>query len=134
MFTMALILYLFNLETYNYNFFYTLLGKGCPSTLSTIIATGTGFVFGLIFNYIFSILFVFSNTNTSFAKTKKGFITFSALSFIGFLIHTIGMAIGYGLLNLNEWIIKIFLTIIVLFFNYITRKKIIFNKIKEEAR
>jgi len=86
---------------------------------------------GLLFNYVFSILLVFNKTDTTFAKTKKGFLVFTLLSLIGLLIHTLGMAVGYGILKINEWIIKIFLTIVVLIFNYISRKTIIFNKQKE---
>ena len=124
---MAIFLYIVNPSIYNHNFLNTIISEANPDTIFTVIGTGIGFILGLLFNYIFSIIFVFCDSNTDFAKTKKGFIMFAALSFIGFLIHTIGMAIGYGLLQINEWIIKIFLTFVVLIFNYITRKKIIFK-------
>ena len=127
MLTMALFLYISNPKLYNYNLINTVVGDANPNKTIATIATGLGFIFGLLFNYIFSILFVFTKRSTTFAKTKKGFAAFSALSFIGFLIHTIGMYIGYGLLSINEWIIKIFLTFVVLIFNYITRKKIIYS-------
>ena len=130
MLTMALVLYLSSPKAYNYNFINTIISKGNPPYLIAIISTGVGFLCGLIFNYIFSIIFAFNKSDTSFAKTKKGFIVFALLSFVGFLIHTIGMAIGFGILKINEWIIKILLTFVVLFFNYITRKKIIFKKKK----
>lgn len=130
MLTMAIVLYIANPKIYDYNFINTVLGDANPSNTITIIATGVGFLFGLIFNYIFSIIFVFTQTNTDFAKTKKGFVAFTLLSLIGFLIHTFGMAIGYGILKINEWIVKIVLTFAVLIFNYITRKKLIFNKQK----
>ena len=131
MLTMALILYISKPSIYNHNFINTIIGDANPNKIVTVIATGTGFIFGLLFNYIFSILIVFNKTNTNFAKTKKGFLIFSLLSLVGFTIHTIGMAIGYGLLKINEWLVKIFLTFVVLIFNYISRKKIIFNKQKE---
>ena len=127
MLTMAIVLYIYDPKLYNYNFINTIIGASNPEDTIAVIATGLGFIFGLIFNYIFSIIFVFSSTNTTFAKTKKGFIAFTALSLIGFTIHTTGMAIGYGVLQINEWLIKIFLTFIILIFNYITRKKIIFK-------
>ncbi len=130
MLTMALILYVNNPGMYNFNFINTIIGDANPSTLIATIATGAGFLCGLLFNYIFSISFTFSRTNTTFAKTKTGFLVFSALSLVGFIIHTLGMSLGYGILKLNEWFIKIFLTFIVLIFNYITRKKIIFNENK----
>ncbi len=127
MLTMALILYIFNPSLYNHNFINTIIGKAEPTSIATIIGTGTGFIMGLIFNYIFSIIFVFNKSNTDFAKTKKGFLAFSLLSLVGFIIHTLGMALGYGVLHINEWIIKIILTFVVLIFNYISRKKLIFK-------
>lgn len=131
MFTMAIILFIADPALYNHNFIDTIIGGKIPDSITATIATGTGFIFGLIFNYIFSIVFVFSKQNTTFAKTKKGFISFSLLSLIGFIIHTLGMLIGHGYLKINEWIIKVFLTLVVLAFNYITRKKIIFKDKKE---
>lgn len=133
MLSMAVVLYLFDPSLYDYNLLKTILSNASPSNIATVIATGTGFILGLIFNYIFSIIVVFNRTNTDFAKTKKGFASFAALSSIGFLIHTIGMAIGYGVLNIDEWIIKIVLTLVVLVFNYVSRKKIIFKEKKEEV-
>ena len=98
MLTMAIVLYLYSPSLYEYNFINTIIGGVSPNKLITIIGTGFGFILGLIFNYIFSIIFVFNRTNTNFAKTKTGFLVFTLLSSIGFLIHTIGMAIGYKLL------------------------------------
>lgn len=133
MLVMALVLYLHSPSLYNYNFINTVISNASPSSLIAIIATGAGFLMGLIFNYIFSIIFVFSTSNTTFAKSKTGFIVFSLLSLVGFFIHTVGMAIGYGILKINEWIIKITLTFVVLIFNYVSRKKIIF-KSKNEGK
>ena len=134
MLSMALVLYLYDPKLYNHNFLNTVIGDVSPNNLIAVIGTGIGFILGLVFNYIFSIVFVFNKTNTDFAKTKTGFVIFTLLSSIGFLIHTVGMAIGYGLLNINEWIIKIILTLVVLVFNYITRKKIIFKNKAEKAK
>lgn len=127
MLTMSIVLYAFSPSIYNHNILNTIIGDANPSSIATIIGTGLGFIIGLLFNYFFSIVFVFNNQNTSFAKTKKGFLAFSLLSLVGFIIHTVGMALGYGLLHINEWIIKIVLTFVVLIFNYISRKKIIFK-------
>lgn len=133
MFTMAIVLYLFDPKLYEYNLINTIFSDSSPSNIATVIGTGTGFIFGLIFNYFLSIIFVFNRRNTDFAKTKTGFISFAALSSIGFLIHTVGMALGYGILKINEWIIKITLTLVVLVFNYVTRKKLIFKGQKKEV-
>ncbi len=134
MLAMAIVLYLYSPSLYDYNFVNTVIGNSSPDGIITIIGTGIGFIFGLIFNYIFSIIFVFNKTNTNFAKTKTGFLVFALLSSVGFIIHTLGMALGYGILKINEWIVKIFLTLVVLVFNYITRKKIIFKNKKEDSK
>lgn len=37
------------------------------------------------------------------------------------------MYVGFDVLHINEWIVKIVLTIIVLIYNYITKRLIIFK-------
>ena len=121
---MGITLYCFEPNLYPH-FYNVWIGGGAPSTLATIIGTALGFIVGLIFNYIFSIIFVFQDKGNS--KTTKGFIIFTLLSIGGLLIHIIGMYIGYNLMGINEWLLKIIFTIIVLIYNYITRKVIIFK-------
>ena len=121
---MGITLYCFEPRLYPH-FYNVWIGGGAPSTLATIIGTAIGFVIGLIFNYIFSIIFVFQNKGNS--KSTKGFIIFTLLSLGGLLIHIIGMYIGYNILGINEWVLKIIFTIIVLIYNYVTRKVIIFK-------
>ena len=128
-FAMGITLYSFEPSLYPH-FYNVWIGGGAPSTLATIIGTAIGFLVGLIFNYIFSVIFVFQNKGNS--KTTKGFITFTLLSIGGLLIHIIGMYIGYNLLGINEWILKIIFTIVVLAYNYITRKVIIFKPVQPE--
>ena len=130
MLAMAVVLYVFDPKLYEYNFLNTVIGNQEPSDLVAVLGTGVGFIFGLIFNYIFSIIFVFTSSNTDFAKTKTGFVVFALLSSVGFVIHTVGMALGYGVLGINEWVVKIVLTLVVLVFNYISRKKVIFKNAK----
>lgn len=126
---MALTLYLFNPSAYN-SFLSLFIGDYSPTTLASVVSTGVGFCFGLIFNYIFSIIFVFSASDTSKAKGSKGFIAFTLLSLIGLAIHIVGMYVGYDLCGINEWIMKIILTAVVLVFNYVSRKLLLFNREK----
>lgn len=125
-FTMGIILYLFNPSIYPhfYNVFYG--GTGNPSLLANMVGTGSGFVVGLIINYVLSVFFVFINKGKS--KSTKGFLQFAVLSAIGLAIHEIGMYLLGGLLGINEWIIKIVMTLIVLVYNYLSRKLLIFKK------
>lgn len=129
-FAMGITLYCFEPSLYPH-FYNVWIGGGAPSTLATIIGTTIGFIVGLVFNYIFSIIFVFQDKGNS--KSTKGFIMFALLSGGGLLIHVIGMYIGYNLLGINEWILKIIFTIIVLIYNYITRKVIIFKPTQTEV-
>ncbi len=127
---MGLILYVFQPQKYAhfYNVFYG--GEVAPSTISTVIGTGVGFTVGLTFNYIFSIIFVFNERGK--AKSIGGFLLFAILSVIGLGIHLIGMYLGYDLMHVNEWIVKIVLTLVVLVYNYLTRKLLLFKKTKEK--
>ena len=121
---MGLVLYLFNPRLYPH-FYQVWIGGQNPSTLATIIGTGIGFITGLIFNYVFSILFVFHEKGNS--QSTKGFLLFTLFALGGLLIHLVGMYLGYDILRINEWIVKTFFTIIVLIYNYITRKLFIFK-------
>ena len=125
MFVMALVIYFSSKSSFN-SFFDVFINKHSTSGFIVALASALGFVVGLIFNYIFSFKFVYKGNN-DFAKTKKGFFFFTGLSLIGLLIQTIGVYIGYSVFNINEWIVKIIFVIIVLIFNYITRKIFIFK-------
>jgi putative flippase GtrA len=118
-----------------YNVFF---GGGDPSVRSTLIGTGVGFLFGLLANYLLSIIFVFNEKGNS--KSTSGFVKFTVLSLIGLGIHELGMFVLNGKLGWNEWLVKILLTVVVLIYNYITRRIFIFKndedaqKTSEEAR
>lgn len=124
---MSITLYAFAPKYYN-GFFSVFYGSTYePTSVATITGTALGFIFGLVFNYIFSLIFVFTSSDTTKAKTSGGFLMFSALSAVGLIIHIVGMYLGYDVLGINEWIIKIVLTLVVLVFNYLTRKFILFK-------
>lgn len=128
-FITGVILYIFdpNLYPHFYNVFF---GGGKPKTIATVISTGVGFTVSLIVNYILSVVFVFSDKGNS--KTKTGFLLFVFLSLIGLGINMLGMYLGYDLCHINEWIVKIVMTIVVLVYNYISRKLFIFKKDNKE--
>ena len=124
---MGIVEYLFNPSLYP-RFIDVFIGGIKPEAIATIVGTGVGFIVGLIFNYIFSIIFVYKTKGNS--KSATGFILFAVLSAIGLGIHILGMWVGYDLLHINEWIVKIVLTIVVLIYNYVSRKIFIFNNKK----
>ncbi len=126
---MGIVLYCFEPSLYP-KFYNVWIGKiGEPKTIATVIGTGVGFTVSLFFNYILSCIFVYKEEGNS--KTAKGRILFVVLSVIGLLINMLGMWIGRDLCHINEWITKVIMTIIVLVYNYISRKKIIFKADKK---
>jgi putative flippase GtrA len=92
------------------------------------IATAAGFIAGLIFNYIFSILFVFKNTKSKKAGRSMGaFAVFALIGAVGFGLTELGMYAGTALLGLHYLLVKIIVTAVVLLWNYVGRKILIFK-------
>ena len=123
MFVMGVVLYAFDPALYP-AFYNVWFGGRNPTTTATVVGTCCGFISGLIVNYALSVIFVFVNKGKS--KSATGFAIFAGLSAIGLGIHTGGMYIGYNLLGINEWIVKIFLTIVVLIYNYVSKRLLLF--------
>lgn len=119
-------LYEFMVLKDEFNHFYDVFFRIDFPTHVVLKATTLGFLSGLIVNYFLSIIFVYDELGNS--KSKKGFIVFAILSLIGLLISNIGMYLGYDLLNINQWIVKILVTGVVLIYNYISKRLIIFRK------
>ena len=96
---------------------YTLLSQllGIYYILASIIS----FSISVIFNYILSIKWVFDVTKK---QTTKDFIIFIVLSVIGLIINSIILYICVELFNIHDMICKIIATIIVMVYNFITRK------------
>ena len=123
---MAVTLYLFHPELYETFWQVFFGGSGNPSLLANMVGTGLGFLVGLVVNYFLSVFFVFLHKGDS--QTAKGFLQFAFLSAIGLGLHEVGMYLLNELLGVNEWIVKIVMTIIVLIYNYVSRKLIIFKE------
>ena len=85
-----------------------------------LVAAGFGFTVSVIFNYIASIKWVF-NVNENNSKSKQ-FITFIIFSIIGLIITEIIMYIGTDIMKISYLIVKVGATLIVMVFNFITRK------------
>ena len=123
MFVMGVILYLFEPDLYP-KFYNVWIGGGDPKTIATVVGTGVGFTVSLVVNYLLSVLFVYEDKGNS--KTLKGIVLFVVLSVIGLLINMAGMWLGYDVCGINEWVTKIIMTLVVLVYNYVTRKLFIF--------
>lgn len=131
MFVMGVVMYFMQPSIYP-TFLNVFINTPTPSTIATVVGTGVGFVVGLLVNYVLSILFVFNEKGTS--KSTKGFIIFTVLSVIGLGINLAGMYIGFDLLGWNQWLVKIIVTIIVLIYNYVSKRLLLFRKNPKEVK
>ena len=80
------------------------------------------FIVSFIFNYTASMKWVFDS------NSKNKFIPFLLLSLKGLGINELLLYIGIGLLHYNKLIVKLISTIIVMIFNFTTRKILIEKK------
>lgn len=89
--------------------------------LDVLLSASIAFTVSVIFNYIASIKVVFDvNQNKS---NSKSFILFIIFSIFGLGITEIIMYLGTEKLNMHYLIVKVIATILVMVFNFITRKK-----------
>ena len=89
--------------------------------IDVILANTLSFIISVTYNYIASITWVFDvNKN----KNKKiQFILFIIFSIVGLIINNIILYILTDKLNIYYLISKVVATLIVMIFNFITRKK-----------
>ena len=92
------------------------------------IATALGFTAGLVYNYILSMIFVFKRAKEKTqGKTVRAFLVFSLIGVIGLGITELGMYLGVQLLDFHYLIVKVVMAAIVLMWNYLARKFLIFR-------
>ena len=84
-----------------------------------LISSIISFTVSLIFNYILIIKWVFDVTKK---QTYKEVIIFVILSIIGLGINQLVMYIGVDKLSIHYMLIKLLATIIVMIWNFVTRK------------
>ena len=92
------------------------------------LATAAGFITGLAVNYILSITFVFKSAKEqNKGKTVGAFLLFAVIGVIGLLLSEGGMYLFFDLAGIHFMLAKIIVTGIVLLWNYIARKLLIFQ-------
>ena len=116
--------------------------QGGLANVSLTISTAAGFLAGLIFNWIFSVVFVFKRTREKIKiSSMHAFGTFIFISVIGLFMSVLGMLVlVWALPNIylfgcaqlfgtewKKWIAKVVVTCVVLIFNYLARKRWIFK-------
>jgi putative flippase GtrA len=88
--------------------------------LNVYLSAFLGFTISVIYNYIASVSWVF-DVNKDKNKVRN-FILFVIFSVIGLGLTELIMYIGVDLIKISYLIVKIAATIIVMIFNFITRK------------
>ena len=96
-----------------------------PQLSVYITATVIGYISAVLVNYLLSSVFVFKYGNVG--KNKYGFIKFLIFSGIGLGLTSLGSWIGYDLIGGNIWVVKLIVQFLVFIYNFITRRKFIFN-------
>ena len=87
---------------------------------SVLLSAFFGFTISVIYNYIASVKWVF-DVNKEKSKTKN-FIIFVIFSVIGLILTELIMWFGTDIIKISYLIVKIIATIIVMIFNFVTRK------------
>ena len=91
-------------------------------------ATVCGFIVGLAINYVLSLLFVFTQARERGKGRSFGaFVVFGIIGLAGLGLTELGMWVGIGCLHGNYRVVKILVTGVVLTWNYLGRKLIIFK-------
>ena len=93
------------------------------------MAAAFGFSAGLIFNFILSFAFVFKTIDEHAKQNRRrSFIIFLIIGLTGLLITELLMLLGITIFGPNWYlIVKVFISGIVLMWNYIMRKIFIFK-------
>lgn len=87
---------------------------------NVLISAAIGFIISVIFNYILSVKWVFDVDKSK--DEKKNFILFILFSVIGLILTEIIMWFGTDILKISYLIVKVAATLIVMVFNFVTRK------------
>ncbi len=107
---------------------------GNEAAYVTVVSTAGGFVVGVTINYLMSTFMVYKGTKSNVSRTFKGIVIFLILAAIGLLI---GIGIQYflydylflakGVSFFSYPIDFVIRTLVVMIYNYITRKLILYR-------
>lgn len=86
-----------------------------------LLSATVSFTVSVIFNYIASMRYVFRHREGM--SKRREFIIFVTLSVLGLLINDLIMWVGTGLWGISYLITKIVATVIVMVWNFVTRKR-----------
>lgn len=108
--------------------------KGNQNILVTILSTAGGFIIGVVINYLMSTFMVYKAAKSNFSKSLKGILFFVGLAIVGlfigiglqtFLYNYLFLTVGVKFFSYPiDFIIR---TLIVMIYNYISRKLLIYK-------
>ena len=99
----------------------------CEKFMNYLIAAAIAFVLGLIVNYVISVKLVFSESEKVKNKMKE-FIAYAIIGVIGLGLTELIIFVMTDVVNIYFMISKIIAAAIVLVWNFVARKKIIYTK------
>jgi len=102
--------------------------RGADTTVSIAVSNTAGFLVGVTVNYLLSVLFVFKSAKEGAGKDKKSALIFLVCAAIGLLLNWAIMELGVIRLGINRSVMKVAATMIVMVWNYLSRKVLIFKK------
>ncbi len=89
-------------------------------SINYLISATISFTVSVIFNYFASMRYVFQHKEEM--SRRREFVIFVVLSVIGLIINNLLMWLGTGLLGITYLLTKIFATVVVTVYNFVTRK------------
>jgi putative flippase GtrA len=92
--------------------------------LHYLIAATAGFIIGVIVNYYLSVVWVFAYRKLASKRTE--FVIFVVICVIGLLLNLIIIAMIVEGIGADYRLAKVVSTVIVFFWNFIARKKILY--------
>lgn len=93
------------------------------------VAVFLGFVAGLVVNYRLSLRFVFRESDYGRrGRSPAAFAAFGAIGAIGLGLTELGMWLGVAVLAVHYAIVKVVVTALVLMWNYLARRIVVFGE------
>mgnify|MGYP001021835631 CR=1 FL=1 len=101
---------------------------------SLYISNALGFTAGITVNYFLSLSFVFASAaDKKTGRSIRDITVFAVVGIVGLFLSEIGMFIGVSVFELYYMFVKVIVTLIVLIWNYLARKVLIFDKKSPEG-
>lgn len=88
-----------------------------------LVSSGISFTLSVIFNYILCVFWVFDGANR---KDKFTVLVFVGSSVIGLGLNELFMWIFVDILSIHYMIAKVFATVLVMVWNYISKRKAVY--------